>query len=79
MDEVMETPRVYIDGARMRANIEKMAAIEQRSGVALRPHVKTHKIPAIARAQLEAGAEGITVARSPRQRSWPTPASRTYS
>ena len=63
VDEMMETPRVYIDGARMRANIEKMAAIAQRSGVALRPHVKTHKIPAIARAQVEAGAAGITVAK----------------
>jgi D-serine deaminase-like pyridoxal phosphate-dependent protein len=63
VDEVMETPRVYVDGARMRANIEKMAAIAERNGVALRPHVKTHKIPAIAHAQVEAGAEGITVAK----------------
>jgi D-serine deaminase-like pyridoxal phosphate-dependent protein len=28
--------------------------------VANRPHIKTHKIPAIARMQLEAGAIGIT-------------------
>src|SRR5947209_15209151 len=32
-------------------------------GVALRPHVKTHKIPEIARMQLDAGAIGITVAK----------------
>src|SRR2546430_12269953 len=32
-------------------------------GVALRPHVKTHKIPEIARLQLDAGAIGITVAK----------------
>src|SRR5918912_4187539 len=63
MGGMMETPRVYIDGAKMRANIEKMAAIAKSNGVALRPHVKTHKIPAIARAQVEAGAAGITVAK----------------
>src|SRR3954463_16252355 len=32
-------------------------------GVALRPHVKTHKIPEIAQMQLDAGAIGITVAK----------------
>src|SRR5213082_1455136 len=32
-------------------------------GVELRPHVKTHKIPEIARLQLDAGAIGITVAK----------------
>src|SRR5947209_10636619 len=32
-------------------------------GVALRPHVKTHKIPEITRMQLAAGAIGITVAK----------------
>src|SRR3954463_883937 len=32
-------------------------------GVALRPHVKTHKIPQIAQMQLDAGAIEITVAK----------------
>src|SRR2546430_13163362 len=32
-------------------------------GVALRPHVKTHKIPEIAQMQLDARAIGITVAK----------------
>jgi D-serine deaminase-like pyridoxal phosphate-dependent protein len=59
----VETPHVAIDGAGVERNIEKMAGIAVRSGVALRPHVKTHKIPAIARAQVEAGAAGITVAK----------------
>jgi D-serine deaminase-like pyridoxal phosphate-dependent protein len=58
-----ETPYLLIDGAKMQQNIEKLAAIAGRNGVALRPHVKTHKIPAIARAQVEAGAAGITVAK----------------
>jgi D-serine deaminase-like pyridoxal phosphate-dependent protein len=29
-------------------------------GIALRPHIKTHKLPELARKQLEAGARGIT-------------------
>src|SRR3712207_8328377 len=58
-----QTPYLLIDRAKMQQNIEKMAAIAGRNGVALRPHVKTHKIPAIARAQVEAGAAGITGAK----------------
>ena len=61
--EVVETPRLLIDAARMRKNIAKLAVVARTSGVALRPHVKTHKIPAIAREQVEAGAVGITVAK----------------
>ena len=59
----METPHLLIDGAKMDRNIEKMASIARELGVQLRPHVKTHKIPMIARRQLEAGAAGITVAK----------------
>ena len=59
----METPHLLIDGAKMDRNIEKMASIAREHGVKLRPHVKTHKIPRIARRQLEAGAAGITVAK----------------
>jgi D-serine deaminase-like pyridoxal phosphate-dependent protein len=47
----------------MERNIQKMAHVARENGVALRPHVKTHKIPGIARQQLEAGASGITVAK----------------
>jgi D-serine deaminase-like pyridoxal phosphate-dependent protein len=57
------TPYVLIDGAKMETNILRMADVAGENGVALRPHVKTHKIPGIAREQLEAGAAGITVAK----------------
>ena len=57
------TPYLSVDRARMEKNILKMADIARGSGVTLRPHVKTHKIPAIARKQVEAGAVGITVAK----------------
>src|ERR671912_1119506 len=57
------TPYVLIDGAKMESNLLKMADVAGGSGVDLRPHVKTHKIPGIAREQLEAGSSGITVAK----------------
>ncbi len=57
------TPYLLIDGAKMETNILNMADVANGSGVALRPHVKTHKIPDIAKDQLEAGAKGITVAK----------------
>jgi D-serine deaminase-like pyridoxal phosphate-dependent protein len=57
------TPYLSIDAAKMERNILKMAEVARKNGVALRPHVKTHKIPRIARRQLDAGAEGITVAK----------------
>ena len=59
----MDTPHLLIDVLRMRRNIEKMSGLARELGVRLRPHVKTHKIPAIAKEQLEAGAVGITVAK----------------
>ena len=49
------TPTVRIDLARLDANIRAHPG-------PLRPHVKTHKIPEIARRQLAAGAHGLTVA-----------------
>jgi D-serine deaminase-like pyridoxal phosphate-dependent protein len=57
------TPYLLIDDAKMERNILKMADVAKGSGVALRPHVKTHKIPSIAKEQLETGAAGITVAK----------------
>jgi D-serine deaminase-like pyridoxal phosphate-dependent protein len=57
------TPYLLIDGPKMERNILKMADVARENGVTLRPHVKTHKIPGIAREQLEAGAAGITVAK----------------
>jgi D-serine deaminase-like pyridoxal phosphate-dependent protein len=58
-----QTPFVLIDVPGMDRNILEMAEIAEKNGVSLRPHVKTHKIPAIARKQVGAGAGGITVAK----------------
>ena len=59
----LETPSVYIDLDIMERNIRTMQERCRAWGVGLRPHTKTHKIPEIARLQLEAGAVGITVAK----------------
>lgn len=55
----LDTPVVLIDIARMEHNIARMQGYCDRHGLAFRPHIKTHKIPAIARMQLAAGAVGI--------------------
>jgi D-serine deaminase-like pyridoxal phosphate-dependent protein len=57
----LETPAVTVDLAIMEANIGRVQALLAGHGVANRPHVKTHKIPAIGRMQMAAGAVGITV------------------
>ena len=58
--EKLDTPAVTVLLDRMEANIGRAQALLDRHGVANRPHIKTHKIPAIAKKQIEAGAIGIT-------------------
>ena len=59
----LDTPALYIDLDALERNIARMQQQCRTWGVALRPHVKTHKIPEIAQMQLDAGAIGITVAK----------------
>ena len=59
----LETPAAMVDYDILRRNIERMADLARRTGVKLRPHIKTHKCPAIAHLQWRAGAAGITVAK----------------
>jgi D-serine deaminase-like pyridoxal phosphate-dependent protein len=59
----LSTPALVVDLDKMEANIRKWQEAIGKYGVALRPHVKTHKIPDIAKRQLAAGASGITVAK----------------
>ncbi len=55
----LETPSVLIDLDKMEDNIEAMQKHCDDLGINFRPHIKTHKIPDIARRQIEAGAVGI--------------------
>ena len=59
----LDTPALLVDLPRLRRNIAAMQTLADQCGVALRPHTKTHKAPAIARMQVQAGARGITVAK----------------
>ncbi|MBC8749128.1 MULTISPECIES: DSD1 family PLP-dependent enzyme [Paraburkholderia] len=59
--EQIETPAALIDVARMQKNIARMQAKMNTLGVAFRPHVKTTKCLDVVRAQIAAGARGITV------------------
>lgn len=58
--ERIETPAFVVRDAVARRNIAAFQAYCDRQGLALRPHVKTHKLLRFARAQIEAGARGIT-------------------
>lgn len=59
--EALETPAAVVLGDVLRENIRRMQAFADDHGVALRPHVKTHKSVDIALMQIRAGAAGITV------------------
>jgi D-serine deaminase-like pyridoxal phosphate-dependent protein len=59
LDE-LETPVPVVDIDRMEANIARLQAYLDEHKIANRPHIKTHKIPAIAKMQMDAGAIGIT-------------------
>jgi D-serine deaminase-like pyridoxal phosphate-dependent protein len=59
----LRTPQVLIDARRLSANINRMQSMVSDAGMSLRPHAKTHKIPQIARWQLERGAVGICCAK----------------
>jgi D-serine deaminase-like pyridoxal phosphate-dependent protein len=55
----LSTPLPLIDEDRLAANIARVQAYLDAHGLAFRPHIKTHKIPAVARQQEAAGARGI--------------------
>ncbi len=57
------TPAVLVDRVKLAANIRDMQAVCDQHGVELRPHIKTHKMVAVARQQLAAGARGLTCAK----------------
>ena len=54
------TPAVAIDLDRVENNIRRLQQACDAAGVANRPHIKTHKSPALAAMQRDAGARGIT-------------------
>jgi D-serine deaminase-like pyridoxal phosphate-dependent protein len=57
----LPTPALLLDQSILERNLTRMQERANTFGVALRPHVKTHKCIEIANHQLELGARGITV------------------
>lgn len=58
----LPTPALLVDLDVLERNLARMQARCDELGVALRPHVKTHKCVEIGRMQRDLGARGITVA-----------------
>jgi D-serine deaminase-like pyridoxal phosphate-dependent protein len=56
----LPTPALLLDLDRLEANLTRMAARAAALGVALRPHIKTHKCLEIGERQRALGAKGIT-------------------
>ncbi|ALX50071.1 alanine racemase [Lentibacillus amyloliquefaciens] len=59
----LDTPSLVIDREIMMDNVRGMQDYADKYNVHLRPHTKTHKMPALAKLQEKAGANGITVAK----------------
>ncbi|MEO5568210.1 MAG: alanine racemase [Gemmatimonadaceae bacterium] len=62
----IETPAAIVDLDRLERNLDRAAAYATAHGLALRPHVKTHKTGWIAAEQMKRGARGVTCA-TPRE------------
>ena len=62
--EDLPTPSVLVDLDVLERNVRAMQERAREAGVKLRPHAKTHKSPEVARLQLLAGANGLTLAKT---------------
>jgi D-serine deaminase-like pyridoxal phosphate-dependent protein len=59
----LDTPSLTVDMDTMESNMVRMKSFIDSSPLDLRPHTKAHKIPDMARLQLNLGAKGICVAK----------------
>ncbi|MEO7456437.1 MAG: D-TA family PLP-dependent enzyme, partial [Gemmatimonadaceae bacterium] len=60
--ESLATPALVVDLDVMERNLARAASYAATHGLALRPHVKTHKSPRIGARQVQLGAVGLTCA-----------------
>lgn len=61
--EELDTPAIIVDLDILENNIRSLSQYAREHRIRLRPHTKTHKIPAIAKMQIDSGCRGITVAK----------------
>jgi 3-hydroxy-D-aspartate aldolase len=59
----LPTPALLIDEGALERNLARMAAHAASKKIGLRPHVKTHKCPILAKRQLALGAIGVCAAK----------------
>jgi len=62
--DALDTPALVLDRDVVEANIARTVEIAQAAGAQLRPHIKTHRMLAVAERQIEAGAQGICCAKT---------------
>ena len=60
---LLATPALLCDLAQLVSNVERMADESRASGLALRPHLKSHKSAYVLELQLTAGACGVACAK----------------
>jgi D-serine deaminase-like pyridoxal phosphate-dependent protein len=60
--QALVTPALLLDLPAAQRNIDKMAKCMRELPADLRPHIKVHKSPELARMQVEAGAIGVSTA-----------------
>ena len=56
----IDTPAIVVDLNIVKENINTYQKYCDDIGIKLRPHIKTHKIPGLAKLQIRAGAIGVT-------------------
>lgn len=59
----IDTPALLIDLDGVEKNLGAMQKKADAAGALLRPHIKAHKIPELARTQIQMGAVGVTAAK----------------
>ncbi|MEQ8553070.1 MAG: DSD1 family PLP-dependent enzyme [Cyclobacteriaceae bacterium] len=59
----LDSPALCVDLDKMSQNIQAVHTTLRGTGVGVRPHIKTHKCPAIAKMQIAAGAVGVCAAK----------------
>src|SRR5260370_8152983 len=59
----LDTPALLIDLDIFERNLCRVAEYAKANDLRLRPHTKTHKVPAVGKRQLDSGAVGLTVAK----------------
>jgi D-serine deaminase-like pyridoxal phosphate-dependent protein len=55
-----DTPCLIVDLQVVAQNISRFQSLANAAGLKARPHMKTHKLPQVARMQIDAGAIGLT-------------------